>query len=62
MLLLLSRSGADTAAALDRALGYAKASSGFAEEAGRLAPHVRAVVGWLGANWHKLLAVVGLVV
>jgi hypothetical protein len=48
--------------ALDRALVYAKASTGFAEEVSRLAPQVKNAVGWLGANWHKLLAFVGLAV
>jgi hypothetical protein len=48
--------------ALSRALDYAKLSSGFAEEVSKLAPHVRNAVGWLGANWHKLLSVVGLAV
>jgi hypothetical protein len=48
--------------ALNRALDYAKASRGFAEEVSKLAPHVKNAVGWLGANWHKLLAIVGLAV
>jgi hypothetical protein len=49
-------------AALERALNYAKKGSGFAEELGKLAPHIKNAVGWLGANWHKLLAIVGLAV
>jgi hypothetical protein len=48
--------------ALKRALDYSKTGSGFAENVAKLAPHVRNTVGWLGANWHKLLAVVGLAV
>ena len=48
--------------ALDRALLYAKASTGFAEEVSKLAPQVKNAVAWLGANWHKLLAIVGLAV
>ena len=46
--------------ALDRALSYAKASAGFAEEVSKLAPLVGNAVSWLGANWNKLLAIVGL--
>lgn len=48
--------------ALDRALVYARASTGFAEEVSKLAPQVKNAVAWLGANWHKLLAIVGLAV
>ena len=48
--------------ALDRALVYAKGSTGFAEEVSKLAPRVKNAVGWLGASWHKLLAIVGLAV
>jgi hypothetical protein len=48
--------------ALDRALVYAKASTGFAEEVSKLAPRVKNAVDWLGASWHKLLAIVGLAV
>lgn len=47
-------------AALERALDYAKKSSGFADEVGKLAPHVQNAAAWLGANWHKLLGLVGL--
>jgi hypothetical protein len=50
----------EVGAALGRALDYAKKGSGFAEEVAKLAPHVKNAVGWLGENWHKLLAVVGL--
>lgn len=46
--------------ALERALGYANKAGALAESAGKLAPHVRNVVGWLGDNWHKLLPLVGL--
>jgi hypothetical protein len=48
--------------ALHRALVYARASTGFAEEVSKLAPQVKNAVAWLGANWHKLLAIVGLAV
>jgi hypothetical protein len=45
---------------LNRALDYAKKGNGFAEEVGKLAPHVTNAVAWLGSNWHQLLSVVGL--
>jgi hypothetical protein len=48
--------------ALNRALDYAKKGNGFADEIGKLAPHVTNAVAWLGSNWHQLLSVVGLVV
>jgi hypothetical protein len=46
--------------ALGRALDYAQKTNGFAEQVEKLAPHVAAACGWLGANWHWLLAKVGL--
>ena len=46
--------------ALDRALGYAEKVEGFADKVEQLAPRVVNAVSWLGKNWHKLLAVVGL--
>jgi hypothetical protein len=48
--------------ALKRALEYAEKGNSFAEEVGKLAPHVTNVVAWLGSNWHQLLSVVGLVI
>ena len=48
--------------ALDRALGYARKSNDFAQLMANLAPHVTKAAAWLGDNWHKLLAVVGLAV
>ena len=45
--------------ALDRAIGYAKKANGFAEQAAKLKPHLEAACGWLGQNWHKLLAAAG---
>jgi hypothetical protein len=45
----------EVGSALDRALAYAKASTGFAKEVSQLAPHLENAVGWLGANWEKLL-------
>ena len=49
-------------AALGRALDYAKKSRSFADEIGKLAPHVLNAAAWLGTNWYKLLGVVGLVI
>ena len=46
--------------ALDRALTYAKKAEGFAATAEKLQKHVTNTVSWLGDNWYKLLAVVGL--
>lgn len=46
--------------ALERALGYAKKASDFGEQAEKIAPRVKALASWLGVNWHKILAVVGM--
>jgi hypothetical protein len=46
--------------ALDRAIKYATKANGFAEQAAKLRPHLEAACGWLGQNWHKLLAAAGL--
>ena len=46
--------------ALQRALGYAEKVAGFADKVEALAPRVVNAVSWLGKNWHKLLATVGL--
>lgn len=48
--------------ALDRALSYAEKANGFAESIDKLHPHVEKAAGWLGQNWYKLLAVVGLTI
>jgi hypothetical protein len=48
--------------ALGRAIEYAKKGNRFADEVGKLVPHVTQVVAWLGSNWHKLLPLVGLAV
>ena len=48
--------------ALERALGYAAKVEGFADKVESLAPRVVNAVSWLGENWHKLLAVVGLTI
>lgn len=46
-------------AAMDRAIGYAKKANGFADQAAKLLPHLKAVCGWLGDNWHRLLVTAG---
>jgi hypothetical protein len=46
--------------ALERALRHAGKAAGFAEVAGKIAPHVQNAVAWLGENWRKLLPLVGL--
>jgi hypothetical protein len=46
--------------ALDRALTYATKAESFAATAGKLQTHITNTVSWLGDNWHKLLALVGL--
>lgn len=48
--------------ALDRALSYAEKANGFAEAVDQLRPHIEKSAGWLGRNWYKLLALVGLTV
>ena len=48
--------------AIERALNYAQKASGFAEAVDKLRPHVEQAVGWLGKNWHKILATVGLAI
>lgn len=48
--------------ALERALNYATTANGFAEAIDKLRPHVEKTAGWLGENWHKILAAVGLAV
>ena len=46
--------------ALERALGYAKKAEDFTESIATLKPHLTNATSWLGSNWHKLLAVVGI--
>jgi hypothetical protein len=46
--------------AIERVLKYAKAAVGFEELAEKLKPQIINVAAWLGANWHSLLAYVGL--
>lgn len=48
--------------AIERAIKYAKGASDFSEHVEKLAPRLKAVCGWLGQNWHKLLAVAGIAV
>lgn len=50
----------EVGSAVDRALGYAKKASDFSELVEKIAPKVTALASWLGSNWHKILAVVGL--
>jgi len=47
-------------AALERALDTAKKADKFAEVVTTLKPHVTNAAAWLGRNWYKLLAAVGL--
>jgi succinate dehydrogenase/fumarate reductase flavoprotein subunit len=42
--------------ALIRALDYAKAGTSFAEQVGKLAPHLSNAVACLGSHWHQLLS------
>lgn len=48
--------------ALDRALSYAQKSQGFVESIDKLRPHVEKATACLGANWYKLLPIVGLAI
>jgi len=48
--------------AVERALDYAQKAEGFAKVIETLKPHVTSVASWLGNNWHKILAVVGLTI
>jgi hypothetical protein len=48
--------------ALERAVDYASKANGFAEQAAKLAPHLKAAASWCGQNWHKLLAIAGIAV
>ena len=47
--------------AIERAVKYAKGASDFSEQVEKLTPRLKAVCGWLGQNWYKLLAAVGIV-
>ena len=42
------------------ALRYAGKVAGFAETAGKIAPHVQNAVAWLGEHWRTMLPLVGL--
>lgn len=46
--------------AIERAVKYAKGASDFSEQVEKLAPKLKAVCGWLGQNWVKLLALAGI--
>lgn len=48
--------------AVERALDYAKKAEEFAGSIETLKPHVTNIASWLGNNWHKILAVVGLTI
>ncbi len=48
--------------ALERAVKYATGASDFGEQVEKLQPKITALVSWLGSNWHKILAVVGLTI
>lgn len=50
----------EVGSAVDRALGYAKKANDFGDQIEKITPKVTALASWLGANWHKILAVVGL--
>ncbi|MBB1492699.1 hypothetical protein H5395_14395 [Paracoccus sp. MC1854] len=50
----------EVGSAVDRALGYAKKASDFGDQIENVAPKVKALASWLGTNWHRILAVVGL--
>lgn len=45
---------------MDRALTYARKAEGFTTTLEKTQGHVTRAVSWLGENWHKLLAAVGL--
>ena len=51
---------AEVGKALDRALDYAKTADGFLKAVETLKPHITNAAAWLGGNWYKILAVVGL--
>ena len=46
--------------AVDRALEYAQKTGEFAGIVEKLKPHVTGAASWLGKNWYKILAAVGL--
>ena len=48
--------------AIERAVKYAKGASDFSEQVEKLTPRLKAVCGWLGQNWYKLLAAVGIAI
>jgi hypothetical protein len=52
----------EVGSALDRAVRYAEKASDFSEKAEKIAPKLKALVSWLGANWHKILGAVGMAV
>jgi hypothetical protein len=52
----------EVGSAIERVVKYAKGASDFSEHVEKLAPTLKAVCGWLGQNWYKLLAAVGIAI
>lgn len=50
----------DIGDALERAINCAQKAAGFADSIDRLRTPISNIVAWLGNNWHKLLATVGM--
>jgi hypothetical protein len=50
----------EVGSAVERALKIAGKASDFAENTSKLLPYVKGAVAWLGANWLRLLPLVGL--
>ncbi|SDG45142.1 hypothetical protein SAMN05216338_1001351 [Bradyrhizobium sp. Rc2d] len=48
--------------AVGRALEYAEKGEKFVSLVTKIAPHIKNAVAWLGANWYKLLPIVGLAI
>ncbi len=51
---------AEVGGAVERALGYAQKAEGFLKVAETIKPHLTAIVGWIGTNYDKILATVGM--
>jgi hypothetical protein len=50
----------EVGSAVERALKIANQASDFADHTSKLLPYVKGTVAWLGANWIRLLPLVGL--
>jgi acetylornithine deacetylase/succinyl-diaminopimelate desuccinylase-like protein len=48
--------------AISRALEYAERGEKFVDVVNKIAPHIKNAAAWLGANWYRLLPVVGLAI